>query len=477
MQLLPATRRRPDMPAGRGDASAGSAMARIAEETGKLGVEIVDIAGNVDAVATSVASQVEAFARLRTATQAIRSSTSAVVDTADGVRRHANEAEHQMRASYTEISEALDSLEGLARWVNDLGAQLGGVVDQLDTIAEVTSRIDRIAAQTHILALNTRIEAARAGQQGRGFAVIADSVRALAQESVAAAKHIDGTVATLTVPLTELRQQADEAGGRADRVRAGAHSLSALVTTLSEAMGRMDGDAAAIVESASYNLGQTDQFVTTIDELLGDVRSSSDELEQARQRVTHLLNGAEQVLGATAASGWETVDTPFVAAAIDGATRVAALFEEAVARGTISLSELFDENYRPVPDTDPQQYLTDFTELTDRLVPPVQEGMLSLDPRVVFSAAVDRNGYLPTHNRKFSHPQGPDPVWNAANCRNRRMFNDRTGLAAGRNTKPYLLQTYRRDMGGGTFALMKDVSAPIYVRGRHWGGLRIGYRV
>jgi methyl-accepting chemotaxis protein len=57
------------------------------------------------------------------------------------------------------------------------------------------------------------------------------------------------------------------------------------------------------------------------------------------------------------------------------------------------------------------------------------------------------------------------------------MFNDRTGLAAGRNTERYLLQTYRRDMGGGTFALMKDVSAPIMVRGEHWGGLRIGYRV
>jgi methyl-accepting chemotaxis protein len=57
------------------------------------------------------------------------------------------------------------------------------------------------------------------------------------------------------------------------------------------------------------------------------------------------------------------------------------------------------------------------------------------------------------------------------------MFNDRVGLAAGRNTKPFLLQTYRRDMGGGTFALMKDVSAPVTVRGRHWGGLRVAYKV
>jgi methyl-accepting chemotaxis protein len=109
-------------------------------------------------------------------------------------------------------------------------------------------------------------------------------------------------------------------------------------------------------------------------------------------------------------------------------------------------------------------------------MPDIQEPVLTMDPRVVFCVAVDRNGYLPTHNRKFSQPQGADPTWNAANCRNRRMFDDRVGLAAGRNTKPFLLQSYRRDMGGQKFVPMKDVSAPITVRGRHWGSLRLGYQ-
>jgi methyl-accepting chemotaxis protein len=102
--------------------------------------------------------------------------------------------------------------------------------------------------------------------------------------------------------------------------------------------------------------------------------------------------------------------------------------------------------------------------------------VLDLDPRIVFCAAVDRNGYLPTHNRKFSHPQTDDPVWNAAHCRNRRIFDDRVGLKAGRSTAPFLLQVYRRDMGGGQSVLMKDLSAPITVGGRHWGGLRLAYR-
>jgi methyl-accepting chemotaxis protein len=102
--------------------------------------------------------------------------------------------------------------------------------------------------------------------------------------------------------------------------------------------------------------------------------------------------------------------------------------------------------------------------------------VLALDPRIVCCAAVDRNGFLPTHNRKFSQPQGGDVTWNTANCRNRRLFNDRVGLAAGRSTKKFLMQSYRRDMGGGQFVAMKDVSAPINVAGRHWGGLRIAYK-
>jgi methyl-accepting chemotaxis protein len=95
----------------------------------------------------------------------------------------------------------------------------------------------------------------------------------------------------------------------------------------------------------------------------------------------------------------------------------------------------------------------------------------------VFCIAVDRNGYVPCHNQRYNQPQRVgDLAFNSANCRNRRLFNDRTGLAAGRNERPFLLQTYRRDMGGGQFVVMKEADAPITVNGRHWGGVRLAYK-
>jgi methyl-accepting chemotaxis protein len=177
-----------------------------------------------------------------------------------------------------------------------------------------------------------------------------------------------------------------------------------------------------------------------------------------------------------AGSPLRTKDGRFLAVLQPAVDRVLAAFEGVLTSGEITADDLFDEDYRPIAGSDPQQYLTRFTTLTDRLLPPIQEEILSFDSRVVFCAAVDRNGYLPTHNQKFSAPQGDDPAWNNAHCRNRRIFNDRTGLRAGRNRAPFLLQTYRRDLGNGQFAMMKDLSMPIVIHGRHWGGLRLAYR-
>jgi methyl-accepting chemotaxis protein len=129
-----------------------------------------------------------------------------------------------------------------------------------------------------------------------------------------------------------------------------------------------------------------------------------------------------------------------------------------------------------MPGTNPQQHTTRFVAIADRLFPQVQERMLTLSDKVVFCIAVDRNGYVATHNRKYNQPQRGDLAWDSANSRYRRIFNDRTGLASARNERPFLLQTYRRDMGGGQFVVMKEAAAPITVDGRHWGGLRLAFK-
>jgi methyl-accepting chemotaxis protein len=85
---------------------------------------------------------------------------------------------------------------------------------------------------------------------------------------------------------------------------------------------------------------------------------------------------------------------------------------------------------------------------------------------------------VPVHNRRVSQPQRPgDPVWNTANSRNKRIFDDRAGIAAARSARPFLVQAYARDMGGGQMVMLREVDAPIRALGRHWGGFRTAYRL
>ena len=168
-------------------------------------------------------------------------------------------------------------------------------------------------------------------------------------------------------------------------------------------------------------------------------------------------------------------DAEMVTLAKDTANHIAHLFEQAIDRKEITWEQLWDVDYRMIKDSDPAQYSTKFLALCDRILPPIQEPILEKNSNIAFNVAVDRNGYLPTHNLKYSLAQKPgEKAWNTANCRNRRIFDDRTGLSAARNRLPVLVQTYRRDMGNGQFVSMKDISAPILVHGQHWGGYRIG---
>ena len=173
---------------------------------------------------------------------------------------------------------------------------------------------------------------------------------------------------------------------------------------------------------------------------------------------------------------WEE-NREFIDRATDAAQRVALAFEAAVSSGKLTREALFDNTYVPIEGSAPQQYRTRSLAAIEEILPPIQEPMLASDPRMIFCAAVDRNGYLGMHNIKYSQPQRPgDLVWSTANSRNRRIFDDRAGLCAARNVRPHLIQNYPRDMGNGVIVMMREIDVPIRVFGKHWGGFRSAYK-
>jgi methyl-accepting chemotaxis protein len=159
------------------------------------------------------------------------------------------------------------------------------------------------------------------------------------------------------------------------------------------------------------------------------------------------------------------------------AKRVTETLEKWLAAKEVTPERLFSFLYYPIPNTDPPKFNTDYDRLSDREgaggFVDIQETIYNRAPNVIiFTVTVDKNGYLPTHNKRYSMPLTGNLASDLVNNRTKRIFNDRTGLAAAVNTAPFLIQNYQRDTG----ETMADLSVPVFIQGKHWGAVRIGYR-
>jgi len=459
-------------------------IAAIGERASRLGIEIADIVGIIDDLGGLGRSQMETLRSVVRSASATSAANASLASSMEEARASASETRAVLSTSAdavaTTLAGAVEHMQSLSQSVIGFSSSLEKVTQTIKLVRDASATINEIARETQLVALNASIEAARLGEAGKGFAVIGSAVKTLADQIGAAAKQNEASLSALHGTLAELNKSTKASAATAEAaIEASAsatestRTIQSLVVAVQHLADRIDGMA----EPVRQNLAASDEVRGNLSALAGMSRQSDAKLSVAAERSQAILDISEDFILFIASSGIETPDTPLIEICKHKAAEIAALFEDAVDRGRIGLGDLFDENYQPVPGTNPQQVLTRFTALTDTLLPAIQEPVLAMHEKIVFCAAVDRNGYLPTHNLVYSRPQGDDPVWNAANCRNHRLFNDRTGLGAGRNTKPFLLQTYRRDMGGGNFVLMKDLSAPIMVKGHHWGGLRIGYKV
>lgn len=420
----------------------------FAHEASDLGKESAELNGLIDDLAAMSGKQAETF--------------NALAGEIDAMVRANNAIEEVTRASRESVRRARKTVE-------QIGQGVSAVTDNLAEVADAASEITKIALQTRLVAFNASVEAKRAGEAGRGFGVVADAVRELAAKVEQSSKQIMTTVTQLDQRIKLLAEDIRAKEG-------GTIGVDKKGETFDSAVSEVERGVADIGDAAQKNLASCADVLASVEGLSQQVANTTSAFKHARKRTESFLSLSESLIEMTAESGIRTEDSPFIEAAVDMASQISRLFEEWVRTGRISMQDLFDANHRLIPGSNPQQYMTRFTDFCDEVLPDLLEKTLTWSPKVVFGVVTDCHGYLPTHNRKYAKPQGSDPEWNAANCRNRRMFQGRTEMAAIKNDKKFLLQTYRRDMGGGNFAVVKDLSVPIRVNGKKWGALRIGYQ-
>jgi HAMP domain-containing protein len=166
-----------------------------------------------------------------------------------------------------------------------------------------------------------------------------------------------------------------------------------------------------------------------------------------------------------------TLEKARVAASI-GSRQFGDVLDAAIDGGMLTVADVFDRQYVEIKGYawgKHPKYHTRYDSAIESAVLVFQDKFLDHED-FVYAVGVDVNGYLPSHNTRYQKPLTGDADKDLSGNRTKRIFNDPVGLAAVQNREPTLLQVYARDTG----ETMWDVSSPIHVKGKHWGGFRIG---
>lgn len=401
-------------------------------------------------------------------TDSVRESTQQATDAATMAHQASAISEEGRKA----LTEAIDNVRRVHQQSGENLRLIQELNEKSGKIQSVTATIQGIAEQTNLLALNAAIEAARAGEQGRGFAVVADEVRQLAGRTAQATTEVSETLEEIRSDTAQIVQRIEDLARGVDAGLTSVESVGERLEQIREQSDRVQQQVARIAEIDRNNEQSLSQVFSAIETLRDHISESDRSVADLADQAGTLMELAEQANAAFALNSDASYHRFFFEKARDAARQIAALFEEAIRDGRITEEDLFDSRREPIPGTEPQKYRTRFDGFTDQYLPAIQETILGSHDALVFAIACARDGYVPTHNRAFAHEPTGDPEVDLVRSRSKRLFNDRTGIRCGSHTEPMLLQTYRRDTG----EIMHDLSVPIFVKGRHWGGFRLGYR-
>jgi methyl-accepting chemotaxis protein len=430
------------------------------------------VAFGVKQMADKLQSQLQVVEQVSVGAQAMTDTEQASAQRAEQTLSAAHAVRERSDEGQKALQQAIARMQQLSVQAADSRELMDGLSSRTEQIQQVTQVIQAIASQTNLLALNAAIEAARAGDQGRGFAVVADEVRKLAGRTAEATEEVAQIVSDIRqqsgAVVSHIQQQASELDQAAAQVEASGGQLQGITELASEVENQVD----AINRGTESNHQQLSALFVALEQLRSDVRGSEVQTRELAQAAQRLVGQAESVSEQLAEVGLDDYHQRIYDLAREGAAAIGAQFDADIQAGRVSLSDLFDRSYQPIANSYPAKYRTRFDAYADQVLPAIQEPLLARHEGLVFAIASTPEGYVPTHNRAFNHAQTGDRAVDTLKSRSKRLFNDPTGIRCGSHQQALLLQTYSRDTG----ELMHDLSVPITVQGRHWGGLRLGYR-
>jgi methyl-accepting chemotaxis protein len=239
------------------------------------------LAKNAGQVEASSQRQSEDAINASSLVERMSTSISSVADNATGVSKLSQESLQRAQHGQQSLQVMMGEIEQVEDAVKQMAGSVDAFVKSTQTITSMTQQVRDIAEQTNLLALNAAIEAARAGEQGRGFAVVADEVRKLAEKSAQSASQID----VVTQTLSEQSEQVEK------RVQSGLNSLQSSQEHMKT--------VAAVLAQANESVGSVNQGVDEITTSVNEQKQAGQDIAQNVERMAKMAEANNATIAET----------------------------------------------------------------------------------------------------------------------------------------------------------------------------------
>lgn len=251
---------------------------QVKKSADNVSTTAVLVSNSSNQMSESSRAQDQSAGSTATAVEQMTASITVVAASCEDVRQMSNLGQEQTQKGHDQLNALVSEIGHVEIAVREMAETIDQFVKSTASITAMTSQVKDIADQTNLLALNAAIEAARAGEQGRGFAVVADEVRKLAEKSSLSANEIDGVTKTLGHQSTSVKHAIDK----------GMHSLSVSQSFL--------GNVSETLASAAGSVSHANNGVDQIADAISAQKTASNAITQHVERMAQTSNESHRII-------------------------------------------------------------------------------------------------------------------------------------------------------------------------------------
>jgi len=442
------------------------------QSAGKNSIATAQLVFSIDTLSKKLDEKAHSISEISASAQNIFEHVTLVSTNSQSASAFAKTSMSESRKTIEELNEIIQKMSNINVQTADASTRVNELKAKSVTIQNVTTVIDDIADQTNLLALNAAIEAARAGEHGRGFAVVADEVRSLAERTSRSTGEVNIIVKQIQQDTNDTFSTIEALRKEVDKATEKVHFVGDEIKLFIANAEKIEEQISNIAKSSDYNSNQLLNIRDAIAKISEQLKASTDEMKKISNQTQDIINGAESAHEHLSEFAMDEYHEKMYQICIGAKMAVEKSIEDAIADSKINVDDMFDTHFKPIPNTNPQKFTTRYDSFTDATFPAIIDTLMKENPNVlIYVVAQHKSGYIPTHNINARQPLTGNYEKDLIGNRTKRIFDD-SGVRGANHEKRVLLQTYRREGG----VILHDLSVPIYIKGRHWGGLRVGYK-